>query len=46
MVAPKSNNFHHTYFEEKGLLDHKKDWYLVPEDHKLMEEFGCIKVNT
>jgi len=30
VVAPKSNHYHHKYFEDKGLLDLKKDWFLIP----------------
>jgi hypothetical protein len=31
VVIPKSNNRHREYFEKKGMLDYKNNWYLVPE---------------
>jgi ectoine hydroxylase-related dioxygenase (phytanoyl-CoA dioxygenase family) len=47
VVVPKSNHYHRQYFEEKGLLDHKRDWFLVPEEDKEQEPFtGCTKINT
>lgn len=30
VVAPRSHKQHRDYFEQKGMLDFKKDWYLVP----------------
>lgn len=34
VCVPESHLYHHEYFESKKLLDHKEDWYLVPEDDK------------
>lgn len=47
VVVPKSNNFHRQYFTDKGKMDHKKDWYLVPEADKEEDYFKAImKVNS
>lgn len=31
VCVPQSHKFHHKYFEDRGLLQHKSDWYKVPE---------------
>ena len=47
VVAPKSNHYHYQYFAQKGLLNHKDNWYKVPEEDKDKEQLkNCIKVNT
>lgn len=35
VCVPQSHNFHHKYFQEKGISQHKKDWYKVPEEEKV-----------
>ena len=47
VCVPKSHTYHHEYFESKGLLTHKEDWFKVPETDKPCEPFNqCIKLNT
>jgi ectoine hydroxylase-related dioxygenase (phytanoyl-CoA dioxygenase family) len=47
VVVPRSHRHHRQYFEDKGMVDFKKDWYLLPEDDKQEEPFSnCMKVNT
>lgn len=47
VVVPRSHRHHRQYFEDKGMLDFKKDWFLVPEEDKQNEPFSnCMKVNT
>jgi hypothetical protein len=31
VCVPQSHKYHHKYFEERGLLNHKSDWYKVPQ---------------
>lgn len=35
VCVPRSHLFHQKYFQERGLLKHKRDWYKVPEEEKL-----------
>lgn len=47
VVLPRSHLYHRQYFEEKAMLDFKKDWFLVPEEDKERAPFtDCLKVNT
>jgi len=35
VAVPKSHLYHRQYFQNKGLLSHKQNWYLFPEQDKI-----------
>lgn len=44
---PKSHLYHQKYFEDKGMLDFKKDWFLIPEEDKAkLPLSNCFKLNV
>ena len=47
VCVPRTHKIHRKYFEDKGKVDHKDNWYLFSEQEK-MEEPLCndIKINT
>lgn len=47
VCVPKSNHYHHKYFDEKKMLKESSNWYLVPENDKKKEPFiNYEKINT
>lgn len=47
VVVPKSHLYHRKYFQQKGLLNRKDNWYVFPEEDKIMEPIcNDVKINN
>lgn len=47
MCVPKSHKYHHAYFKGKKMLNHKDNWFIIPDSDKNKESLNNIlKVNS